>query len=97
MNGGVELPEDSCPKCGAAFDRHSQVTRQGDLPATPATPKQGDLSLCVHCAAVLAFDGSLRLVVAPAGAIDRLDAQTRQMLFRARAAILSVVALPKGK
>ncbi len=51
--GGHPIPTSLCPACGYAMDRASAL--EGD-----ARPREGDLSVCFGCGAVLTFDASLR-------------------------------------
>jgi hypothetical protein len=57
------MPVQLCPWCGAVGD--SATSRQG------ATPKAGDWSLCLECAAISRFDATLHLhVAAPAELVE---------------------------
>ena len=58
-----------CPQCGHAMDLASWATN----PKRGKAPKPGDLTVCIRCAAVLAFGGDMRLERAPADAVDSLQ------------------------
>ncbi len=49
-------PETNCPSCGYLF---ASTTGIGDTPKD-ATPREGDVSLCLKCLSYLQFDAELR-------------------------------------
>jgi hypothetical protein len=56
---GHEMPGTYCPDCGALIDGAMCPANED------ARPVEGDLTVCIYCAAVLAFGPSMRLVRAP--------------------------------
>ena len=49
------VPLDHCPNCGVPLDR---VSHAADAKATPSP---GDLTVCLYCAHLLAFDDELQM------------------------------------
>lgn len=43
----------TCPHCGTAHELHSAVTRPGKA---PASPNDGDISICISCGELAIFD-----------------------------------------
>lgn len=68
----------TCPHCGAANDRYSDPKRPD------ATPKDGDISICVDCGECSIFDLHKQCLRLPS--IDEqheLDSNSKLMLYRA--------------
>lgn len=55
MDGITRLPKGTCPHCGHILD----TARTGD--GSPATPKEGDATVCIQCAEVLFFRADMTL------------------------------------
>lgn len=49
-----EMPTCNCPYCGHEFNRASSLTSKD-------RPSPGDLTLCIKCSLVMAFDDDLRV------------------------------------
>lgn len=49
LDGQLDGPPPACPGCGARLDRFFAVDLSG------ARPKDGDLSICAHCAEILLY------------------------------------------
>lgn len=54
MTETVFMQSDRCPVCGATLNAASGIEHE-------ETPRPGDATVCVHCAAILLFDDDLRL------------------------------------
>lgn len=73
--------EDHCPAC----HRRLNATARSDGGASRPSP--GDLSVCVHCGALLVFDSEFNLdLLAPEG-FDQLPSEVKQTLLDAQAHI----------
>jgi hypothetical protein len=85
------MPVQLCPSCGAVVDR--TTSRQ------VATPKAGDWSLCLECAAISRFDATLHLHVAAVAELDELARRNTPFfheLIRAQA-IMRAHILARGR
>lgn len=51
------LPPQACLACGHVMDRHAHMSTKG---APPAIPMPGDITLCIQCGFVMAYDENLR-------------------------------------
>jgi hypothetical protein len=78
-----EVPPCACPECGYVGDQVMGVS-------TEHKPVPGDLSLCIHCACLSAFDDDLKL--RPPTDDELFAAATDRRVQAARAAILHVNA-----
>ena len=54
-----EVPPSQCPRCFAYLDR------AGETDSRVRAPGPGDISICLHCGAILMFDDDMKLVYAP--------------------------------
>lgn len=54
------VPDDYCPWCDALLDRRSATASTDDDTAERA-PKDGDYSICVHCAQICVYDSELKM------------------------------------
>lgn len=54
MDESVRVPESVCPTCGERLDACRAIGRR--------IPKEGDISLCINCSAILVFDKNLIMV-----------------------------------
>lgn len=73
----VRLPEDRCPKCGGKLDA---ATGAESGPG----PEAGDLSVCIHCLAMLQFDPNLRLKRLTDDEFEALPEEARTGMLRAQ-------------
>lgn len=48
----TRLPPSACPYCGHAID----CVTVGPGESQDATPRPGDITICIRCSAILAFD-----------------------------------------
>jgi hypothetical protein len=71
-----------CPSCGKIHDGASKV--EDEIPASPARPKPGDLSICARCGALSQYTRDLDLVSFDE---SELDDRTRATIAEARRAI----------
>lgn len=55
----IKVPSAACPQCHKVLDRADVLIGDG-----PATPKPGDITMCIGCAAFLAFTEGLGLRLA---------------------------------
>jgi hypothetical protein len=80
MTQHTRLPPSYCPTCAVELDC-----------ATPAevdaTPRDGDLTVCMYCGAVLIFTAELRQRPATPAELDSLPPKTRSLVDKVRAAI----------
>jgi hypothetical protein len=53
----TQLPDDACPYCRAP------LSGAAGIESPEATPRPGDVSICVTCRGVLVFNEALRLCV----------------------------------
>jgi hypothetical protein len=53
----TRLPDDACPYCGKAFSAATAMCEP------EATPRPGDVTICVNCRGVLVFNQALRVQV----------------------------------
>jgi len=60
------VPEGRCPWCGHRFD----AAMAADPKKPDATPKPGDVSVCISCASILVFTAQLTLRAAMPGEIE---------------------------
>lgn len=73
----MRLPPTSCPGCNAKLDAATHGRQ--------ATPKEGDITVCLYCASVLTFvlqDEHLRVKVASADYLSGLPPGVRRELVR---------------
>lgn len=70
------LPESTCPICGYMFDAASHPIDEN------ATPKPGDLSLCLKCGELMVFKADMTLV--QAGFKDVMDLKTKEFMLLSR-------------
>lgn len=68
-------PHARCPWCRTKLDAASD-------PVGDATPKPGDLSVCINCAAMLTFGDDLKLRALSAKEIAALPIDTARELVR---------------
>lgn len=52
------LPPQACLACGHVMDRHAHMSVTGS-PKDIATPKPGDVTLCIRCGCVMFYDDHL--------------------------------------
>lgn len=74
----TRIQEDACPACSSALDAASDL--DGD-----DRPKEGDVSVCFYCAAVLQFDADLRLRVFEGELEDDVGAQVALVVRHVKA------------
>lgn len=74
-----EMPTCNCPYCGHEFNRASSLTDK-------SKPSPGDLTLCIKCSLVMAFDDDLRVRPLNAGELKDLLTQPGLTSFVARTA-----------
>ncbi|HWE97562.1 MAG TPA: hypothetical protein VG269_26640 [Tepidisphaeraceae bacterium] len=86
--GGDEL---RCPMCRGQLDGASPVDAK-----QPEPPREGDVTVCVYCAAVLAFDTKLRPQALPAQAVEALPDETQEGLRQAVARVKAIIARKRG-
>lgn len=77
-----DLPEQPCPACGKLLDAANGEDN--------VAPEPGNLTVCIHCAAILEFDAGLKLLPLSPDEIAGLPARERAELFRVQAAIMEV-------
>ena len=78
MTNDHPVPESSCLSCGHRMDH---VGSPDGRPIEP--PNDGDLSLCIRCGGVMAFDSSGRLRGMTRAEIDSLMADQEYMAYLA--------------
>jgi len=54
-----EVPQSQCPRCFSYLDRAGEAEEQG------RGPGPSDISICLHCGAILMFNDEMKLVYAP--------------------------------
>ena len=86
MMDSSEVPSAACPFCSHVMDHATAV--QGDR----ATPKTGDITVCTRCAGVLEFDDQMQLIHLRDETLRGLDAETWELVMRAKFLILAVIA-----
>lgn len=64
-----------CPACGTDLDAASDAEGEG------AQPRPGDLSVCVHCSAILVFDEPPAVHRASDVELIELDEDQRRLVF----------------
>jgi hypothetical protein len=77
-------PESRCPYCGHRFDRASS-------PREPqAAPSPGDLTMCIECGCLMAFDDEMKVRGLTSGELEDLitDEKLQDLVMRTRQAIL---------
>lgn len=72
------MPQAACPLCQVALRCATNVEDKLDATA----PRPGDLTVCIHCAAILRFDDELIPVRLAAADLAALDADTSTVLLR---------------
>lgn len=72
-----EVPASTCPACGAATELATGILHH-------RAPNEGDVSVCIQCGALLVFDAQLVAVLAPPNVLERLDAEGRAHIEKAR-------------
>lgn len=77
MVESVRMPPCACPKCQARLDAAT------DAAGGDAVPKPGDLTICIHCTAVLQFDAARMPVLVDEAARASMDAVTQVRLMLA--------------
>lgn len=82
MRPSHKTPKDACPVCEYEVDRASGVN-------TDTPPQEGDLSICLRCAAVLVFDEDLHLGIFPDDDVKLLHPEDRAAIEAVRDAIRS--------
>ncbi len=76
---------DHCPYCNTALNTVTSIGK------TNIKPKNGDSSLCHHCASILKFDHNLKLIAMTTKEIANLEPDHLAFLNRGRALILKRV------
>ena len=76
----TELPASECVYCGA---RHDAASAVGDV----GRPKPGDVTVCIKCGGLLAFDDRMLLRKAEDSELENFDYGTRQQIAKVREAI----------
>lgn len=93
--GGEELvkttrvPMRLCPQCGALLSAATSMKS--------ATPKPGDPTVCINCAALLYFTKDMSLVKANADYLLELHPESRRQLLEAQEAVLKMVRKARGE
>lgn len=72
----VRMPLCACPVCLASLDAATDPT------GANAVPGPGDLTICLHCTAVLQFDAARLPLRMDAAAMATLDADARALVLR---------------
>ena len=75
LGAKVRVPGAVCPTCKKVVDGASAAD------GVKATPKQGDLSICIYCAGVAQYDASLQL---HAFDVQQLPADERALIEQHR-------------
>lgn len=86
LGGSVEMPENSCLRCGYSSDRGAVV----DSPITK--PRPSDVTLCIHCGEVMMFDDDLKFRHLTQDDVIRIMADTELMfnIVMAKQALIEV-------
>jgi hypothetical protein len=64
-----------CPKCGKLIDGATGLSDQEY--SEPPQPKPGDLSVCLHCGALLRYDEKLRSMLVPRAERRKMEKDPR--------------------
>lgn len=62
----TRTPDQECPCCHYVMDAHSPLDNG------PATPGEGDISICLRCGSFLVFNKDLQLAVAQEKDLDEI-------------------------
>ena len=81
------VPPANCPTCG------HHVNGALAMQEGPEPPKQGDLSVCIKCAAIATYEADLSLRLLSGAEWDELSPELRQTLQETQSLIRS---LPNG-
>jgi len=65
MNDATRIPQSECPTCHYKMDATTAVFEK-------ATPKKGDISVCMKCGTVTQFDEKLRMVALTSKEVDEI-------------------------
>lgn len=72
------LPDDNCPKCQKHINAATATDGDSGLEPTP-----GDVTVCVGCAGILQFDGSMKLKELSFEDLSSMDTETQAELLKA--------------
>jgi hypothetical protein len=75
---GTKTPSAACPRCQKLLDRVDALI------GGPATPKPGDVTLCIGCGTILVFTPGLGLRIARPDDMEELSPEQTEVLAMAR-------------
>jgi hypothetical protein len=80
------VPESTCPECGKKLDAATDPTDETNR------PKPGDISVCVYCGSLFAFDFDMRLrAVTPEEEMEIMDnPELRTLILKIKMACLAM-------
>lgn len=84
MSEPLHTPPCPCPRCGKVLDC---VASAGD---EEATPKEGDVSVCIHCGLPLVFDAELKSQGMTEAYFAGLDVETKKYVVKAMMTVLFI-------
>ncbi len=84
LGKNVRTPENNCPVCKSSIDAATCIEND-------CTPEQDDISLCLYCSSVNAFNSDLTLRAMTDSEIGDLPHEVRQHIQKARKAIREVM------
>lgn len=89
--GTTSVPEQLCPKCGYLMEATTPLDGG-------ALPKDGDVSICLNCGAILIFTAELKMRAATDQEVAEImrDKQTASMIQRAQSYIRRRGPIEKG-
>lgn len=83
MSDFLRIEQGRCPHC------HHVLTAVGHMANDiPPMPREGDMTVCIGCGAVLQFNARLRLEAMTAAELSALDPEEAADLDRTRRAVL---------
>ena len=79
--GSTKTPKNKCPVCEHIIDGTASVENKNHV------PNENDITMCINCASVLAFNADLTVKEMTDNEIADLDHDIRQLIQRMRKAI----------
>lgn len=73
-----KVPVQACPMCKAPLDGAIKTIGDGNHP-----PRQGDISMCIHCGSLLEFASNGALIFMSSTTWDSLPTDVRHALYSA--------------